>query len=56
MLFNSPTCLYIDRNLDLITKCIPIVLKAQAMRKLGLDKFPEPEEDVIESPILPPKK
>lgn len=37
-----------DRELDLITKCIPIVLKAQAMRKLGLTKFPAPEPDEIE--------
>lgn len=37
--------LSLDRNLDLITKCIPIVLKAQAMRKLGLAKFPAPEPD-----------
>lgn len=39
--------LALDRNLDLITKCIPIVLKAQAMRALGLAKFPDPEPDDI---------
>lgn len=34
-----------DREVDLITKCIPIVVKARALRKLGIQKFPAPEPD-----------
>jgi aarF domain-containing kinase len=44
-----------DRNLDLITKCIPIVLKAQALRRLGLQKFPGPEDDTISETYSPPQ-
>jgi hypothetical protein len=29
----------------MITTCIPIVLKAQAMQKLGISKFPLPGDD-----------
>ncbi len=37
--------LALDRELDLISKCIPIIMKARALRKLGIQKFPEPEPD-----------
>lgn len=36
--------LALDRNLQLVDKCIPIVVKAQALQKLGIQKFPEPDE------------
>jgi predicted unusual protein kinase regulating ubiquinone biosynthesis (AarF/ABC1/UbiB family) len=35
----------LDKELDLVSKCIPIVVKARALRKLGIQKFPEPEPD-----------
>lgn len=37
--------LALDRDLQLVTKCIPIITKAKAMRALGMMKFPEPEPD-----------
>eukprot|EP01039_Chlorochromonas_danica_P008582 gene8583-9455_t len=42
--------LALDRNLDLISKCIPIVLKAKAMQAMGLAKFPLPEPEEITDP------
>jgi aarF domain-containing kinase len=37
--------LALDRELDLVSKCIPIVIKSQAMRKMGrLNFFDSPEE------------
>jgi predicted unusual protein kinase regulating ubiquinone biosynthesis (AarF/ABC1/UbiB family) len=39
--------LSLNKELDLISKCVPIVVKAQAFRKLGILKFPE-ESDTIE--------
>jgi predicted unusual protein kinase regulating ubiquinone biosynthesis (AarF/ABC1/UbiB family) len=46
--------LALDRNIDMITKCIPIVTKAKAMRALGIQKFPEPEpEDEFMTPPPP---
>ena len=36
--------LSLDKNLDLVTKCVPIIMKARALRALGLEKFPLPEE------------
>ncbi len=36
--------LSLNRELDMISKCVPIVLQAQTMRKLGLLKFPTEEE------------
>lgn len=35
----------LDKDLDMITECIPIVTKAQALRKLGIYKFPTPEDN-----------
>lgn len=37
--------LALNRDLDLVSKCVPIVLKARAMQALGVMKFPTPEED-----------
>lgn len=37
--------LALDRDLDLVTKCVPIIMKARAMRKLGIQQFPLPESD-----------
>lgn len=37
--------LSLNRELDLITKCLPIVVKAEAMKKLGLLKFPTDKDD-----------
>jgi predicted unusual protein kinase regulating ubiquinone biosynthesis (AarF/ABC1/UbiB family) len=37
--------LNLNKELDMITTCIPIVLKAQAMQKLGISKFPLPGDD-----------
>lgn len=37
--------LSLNRDLDLVSACVPIVLKARTMRKLGLMKFPTPEDD-----------
>jgi predicted unusual protein kinase regulating ubiquinone biosynthesis (AarF/ABC1/UbiB family) len=41
--------LALNRELDLVSKCVPIILKTRAMRKLGLEEFPLPEleEDEI---------
>lgn len=37
--------LALDRNLDLVTKCIPIIIKSQAMRAMGIEKFPTLEDE-----------
>ncbi len=37
--------LSLNRELDMITTCIPIVVKAQAMQRLGITKFPLPGDD-----------
>jgi len=37
--------LSLNKDLDIISSCVPIVLKAQALRKLGIYKFPVPEDD-----------
>lgn len=37
--------LSLNREIDLITKCVPIVMKTRAMRQLGLQQFPLPESD-----------
>lgn len=37
--------LNLHREIDLITKCIPIIVKARTLQKLGIQKFPLPEED-----------
>ncbi len=34
--------LALERDLDLITSCLPIILKGKAMEKLGIKKFPPP--------------
>jgi hypothetical protein len=36
--------LNLNREIDLISKCIPIIVKARAMQKLGIQKFPLPED------------
>ena len=41
--------LALNRNLDLVSTCVPIVVKAQAMRALGIEKFPLPEDDIQHS-------
>lgn len=33
-----------DRELDVLTKCVPIIMKARALRAMGVTKFPHPEE------------
>ena len=37
--------LSLNKDLDLITKCIPIIAKAQALKALGVTNFPKPEDD-----------
>mmetsp|Transcript_4047 Transcript_4047/g.8855 ORF Transcript_4047/g.8855 Transcript_4047/m.8855 type:complete len:556 (+) Transcript_4047:192-1859(+) len=37
--------LSLNRDLDLVSKCIPIIIKAQSLRALGISKFPPPEDD-----------
>ncbi len=37
--------LALNRDIDMISTCIPIIVKAQAMQKLGITKFPVPGED-----------
>lgn len=34
-----------NKDLDLVSKCIPIVVKAQALRAMGVTNFPKPEDD-----------
>lgn len=36
--------LQLDKDLDLVSKCIPIIAKTRALRELGIKKFPAPEE------------
>jgi hypothetical protein len=35
--------LSLDKDLDLISTCIPVILKAKALRAIGVEKFPLPE-------------
>lgn len=47
--------LALNRDLDLVTKCIPILMKAQALKALGRNNFPAPEDDPdreIESDVV----
>lgn len=37
--------LALDKEMDMITTCIPIVVKARAMQKLGIMKFPLPGDE-----------
>lgn len=37
--------LALNRNLDLISTCVPITTKARALRAMGIEKFPTPEDD-----------
>lgn len=37
--------LSLNREIDMITKCIPIIVKAKTLQKLGIQKFPLPGED-----------
>jgi len=37
--------LALNRDLDLVSKCVPIVMKTRAMRQMGLQDFPLPEQD-----------
>jgi hypothetical protein len=32
----------LNKDLDLISKCVPIVLQTEALRKLGITSFPAP--------------
>ena len=34
-----------NRTLDVITVALPMITKAEAFRKLGISKFPLPEND-----------
>ena len=34
-------------NIDLVTKCIPILVKAEAMRAMGKTIFPPPDDDQL---------
>jgi predicted unusual protein kinase regulating ubiquinone biosynthesis (AarF/ABC1/UbiB family) len=49
--------LALNRNLDLVSTCVPIIAKAQAMQALGIQKFPLPEDDIQHlKPIKEAKK
>jgi predicted unusual protein kinase regulating ubiquinone biosynthesis (AarF/ABC1/UbiB family) len=37
--------LSLNKDLDLVSKCIPIIVKAQALRAIGVTNFPKPEDD-----------
>lgn len=37
--------LSLNRDIDMVSKCIPILAKAESMRALGIEQFPVPEED-----------
>jgi len=34
-----------NKDLDLVSKCIPIIVKAQALKAMGVTNFPKPEDD-----------
>ena len=46
----------LDKDLDIITTCVPIVLKSKAMRALGIQKFPVLEDSEIVQPKSFPTK
>jgi hypothetical protein len=48
--------LSLNRDLDLVSKCVPIVLKARTLQALGVIKFPSPEEDTKLREILQQEK
>eukprot|EP01038_Epipyxis_sp_PR26KG_P007577 gene7577-10325_t len=39
--------LSLNRDLDMVSKCVPIIIQARTMRSLGLTKFPTPEEEIV---------
>jgi len=36
--------LSLNRDLELVSKCVPLIVKAKALRAIGITKFPSPEE------------
>jgi hypothetical protein len=44
--------LSLNRDLDMVSKCVPIILKARTLQALGVIKFPSPEEDVHLQEVL----
>lgn len=48
--------LSLNREFDMITECLPIIAKAEAFRKLGITRFPVPEDDEGTAPPAPARK
>lgn len=50
--------LALNKNLDLVSTCVPIVAKAQALQALGIEKFPLPDDEdfVHQKPVKEAKK
>jgi predicted unusual protein kinase regulating ubiquinone biosynthesis (AarF/ABC1/UbiB family) len=39
--------LTLNKDLDMISTCVPIVVKAKTYRKLGIDKFPVTDDEAM---------
>jgi len=50
--------LSLNKDLDIISSCVPIVLKAKALRSLGVTKFPVPEDSDFSktTAVTPPSR
>lgn len=36
--------LSLNRDLELVSKCVPLIIKAKALRAVGITKFPSPDD------------
>lgn len=50
--------LALNKDLDMVSKCVPIILQTRTLRALGISKFPIPEDfdSVVETDIEMKKK
>jgi hypothetical protein len=41
--------LALNHDLDMVSKCVPIIVKTRTMRALGIEKFPLPETEDLKT-------
>lgn len=48
--------LALNKDIDMVSKCIPIIIKTRTMRALGIEKFPMPEQEEFEKELVEASK
>ncbi len=43
--------LALNHDLDMVSKCVPIIVKARTLRALGIEKFPLPDKEEFEKEV-----